>query len=632
MMRETITAGSAHAMTVITSGQGSAFQRRATTNGGSEHTAGPNVAAPYWVGLKRTGNQFLSYVSDTGVTWTLVGTQTISMTSQIYVGLCLTSHDNSQLATTTTDNVFVTGGVSGGEVKINFQLAGVPTPTGYLADEGAVFADRGNGLSYGWNLSNAANHRDRDNPLAPDQRYDTLAHLQKPGGPYIWEIALPNRRYSIRAVGGDASNGDGTHHVTAEGITLFNGPQPGGANTYLDGTAEVVLADGRLTLTAGANGVNTKLCFLEITPLPDPLSITLTAPATGTVLLAPATVTLAATASTLTGTITKVEFYQGSTKLGEDATEPYTFPWNSIPVGIYALTAKVTNSSNQTATSPASTLSITGPPANGLLGDYFPTMTLAGIPVSRYDATVNFDWGLGNPIAGIGTDAFSVRWSGRVKPQFTESYTFTTESDDGVRLKVNGALVIDKWIDQGPTLWSTTPIQLVAGQFYDVEMEFYENGGGALARLSWASPSQPSQIIPTGRLFPPVPWKLWQKANFTAAQLADPAIGGETADPDSDGISNLLEYAMRMDPWTPTQFDLPTITQSGSLLTVFFKRNTEATDVSTHLELSTNLIGWSTLGITEVIDSTAGSVQTIRATYTIPANTQRLFMRVNTLK
>ncbi len=63
-------------------------------------------------------------------------------------------------------------------VNINFQPQGAPVPEGYLPDYGEVFADRGNGFSYGWDAA-FDETRDRDHANAPDQRYDTLNHLQK---------------------------------------------------------------------------------------------------------------------------------------------------------------------------------------------------------------------------------------------------------------------------------------------------------------------------------------------------------------------------------------------------------------------------------------------------------------------
>ena len=126
----------------------------------------------------------------------------------------------------------------------------------------------------------------------------------------------------------------------------------------------------------------------------------------------------------------------------------------------------------------------------------------AGSPVlTRTDATVDFDWGGGSPDASISSDHFSARWTGQVQPQFSETYTFYTNTDDGVRLWVDGKLLIDTWQDQGPTEWSGT-IDLSAGHKYDLRMEYDENGGGAVAKLLWSSASRGKQIIPQERLFP----------------------------------------------------------------------------------------------------------------------------------
>jgi hypothetical protein len=88
-----------------------------------------------------------------------------------------------------------------------------------------------------------------------------------------------------------------------------------------------------------------------------------------------------------------------------------------------------------------------------------------------------------------------------VQPVYTETYTFYTQSDDGVRLWVNGKLLIDNWTDHAATQNSGT-ITLTAGQKYSIKMEYYENSGGAVAKLSWSSPSQAKQVIPKARLFP----------------------------------------------------------------------------------------------------------------------------------
>jgi hypothetical protein len=79
-------------------------------------------------------------------------------------------------------------------IRINFQPASAPVPSGYLVDSGAVYGARGNGQTYGWNVANTANAVDLNSPNTPggDQRYDTFEWTQKPGGGSTWELAVPN--------------------------------------------------------------------------------------------------------------------------------------------------------------------------------------------------------------------------------------------------------------------------------------------------------------------------------------------------------------------------------------------------------------------------------------------------------
>ncbi len=142
------------------------------------------------------------------------------------------------------------------------------------------------------------------------------------------------------------------------------------------------------------------------------------------------------------------------------------------------------------------------PGGGGLTGTYFNNADLSAQALMRTDAAVDFDWGAGSPDLSIGPDTFSVRWTGRVKPRYAQTYTFHTVSDDGVRLRVNGVLLIDNWADHAPTEDSGT-IALAADQLYDVTMEFFEAGGGAVARLLWSSASQAKEVVPASRLFPP---------------------------------------------------------------------------------------------------------------------------------
>jgi len=103
-----------------------------------------------------------------------------------------------------------------------------------------------------------------------------------------------------------------------------------------------------------------------------------------------------------------------------------------------------------------------GPSGSGLKGEYYNTMTISGTPLLiRTDPVIDSNWTGISPGSGIPRDGWSVRWTGQVQAEYSEPYTFCTESDDGARLWVNGNLLIDKWVPQLGTEWcSNTPVNL----------------------------------------------------------------------------------------------------------------------------------------------------------------------------
>ncbi len=120
---------------------------------------------------------------------------------------------------------------------------------------------------------------------------------------------------------------------------------------------------------------------------------------------------------------------------------------------------------------------------------------------TRTDPTVNFNWSTTPPSVSIGLSNFVVRWTGAVQPEYNETYTFTTATANGVRLFVNGQLLINHWTNQPFTAWSNT-ITLAAQQRYNIEMDFFNQSAGAMAQLSWSSPSTANAIIPQTQLYP----------------------------------------------------------------------------------------------------------------------------------
>lgn len=91
-------------------------------------------------------------------------------------------------------------------------------------------------------------------------------------------------------------------------------------------------------------------------------SVALGSPSPGQSYGAPASIQLAATASDADGQVTRVEFFQGATKLGEDTTSPYQFAWNGVGAGTYTLTARATDNAGAMTVSPSVTVTVTNVP------------------------------------------------------------------------------------------------------------------------------------------------------------------------------------------------------------------------------------------------------------------------------
>ncbi len=120
---------------------------------------------------------------------------------------------------------------------------------------------------------------------------------------------------------------------------------------------------------------------------------------------------------------------------------------------------------------------------SGWKGSYYAVRDLSGLPVfQRDDPVISFNWGSGSPRSDIPADDFSVRWTRRLAIGQAGSYRFRAEADDGVRLWVDGILVIDDWRDGYRS--NEAAVNLSAGP-HDLRMDFYEHLGGALAQLSW---------------------------------------------------------------------------------------------------------------------------------------------------
>jgi beta-glucosidase len=150
---------------------------------------------------------------------------------------------------------------------------------------------------------------------------------------------------------------------------------------------------------------------------------------------------------------------------------------------LYALGSTLTG--NAGATVPASAT------PGGFKAEYFNNKELQGQPVLvRTDEQINFDWSRGRPAPEINEDGFSARWTGRFTPPESGLYQLGAMADDGVRVYLDGQLLVDAWTGNQASQIRTVmkEVTLEAGRAYDVRIEYYEDIRNAIAKFFWSFP------------------------------------------------------------------------------------------------------------------------------------------------
>ncbi len=136
-------------------------------------------------------------------------------------------------------------------------------------------------------------------------------------------------------------------------------------------------------------------------------------------------------------------------------------------------------------------------------GEYYANAALAGGPaLVRNDLSIDYNWGAGSPDPRLPADQFSVRWMRQVGFEQGQ-YRIVVSSDDGVRLWVDGQLVMDEWHDGTLTDYSVN-LDMSQGKHF-LQLEYYENSGGAMVRLSWEEVELPTVTPTTTPTLTPTP-------------------------------------------------------------------------------------------------------------------------------
>lgn len=138
----------------------------------------------------------------------------------------------------------------------------------------------------------------------------------------------------------------------------------------------------------------------------------------------------------------------------------------------------------------------------GLAATYFAKVDFTGATVSRIDPTISFA-GIGSPAQGIPAEWWSAAWVGSIEVPRTDRYTFTTNSDDGILLDIDGRTIIQNWTGHAPTL-DRGQVELRAGR-HTVAIRFYNSHNTATLQWFWETSTRPREMVPTNVLFPTIP-------------------------------------------------------------------------------------------------------------------------------
>ncbi|HEY0009508.1 MAG TPA: kelch repeat-containing protein [Tepidisphaeraceae bacterium] len=168
-------------------------------------------------------------------------------------------------------------------VTIDFGPSNAPVAGGTIGDHGAVFADRGNGFQYGWNIDTSANAVDRNSSYTPYQRLDTNIAMQQ-NGARTWDLHVHSGKYKVKISGGDSAIWGSKLNITAEGQTVVTGTTTD-TRRFIEATVTLDVVDGNLSIGNGTGAIDNRITYITIehvgpatTPTPPPVEPTPTNP------------------------------------------------------------------------------------------------------------------------------------------------------------------------------------------------------------------------------------------------------------------------------------------------------------------------------------------------------------------
>ncbi|MCX6809850.1 MAG: PA14 domain-containing protein [Candidatus Berkelbacteria bacterium] len=266
---------------------------------------------------------------------------------------------------------------------------------------------------------------------------------------------------------------------------------------------------------------------------------------------------------------------------------------------------------------------------NGLKGEYFKTVSPTGTPeFTCLVKKLEFNWIATQPTSAhdgctpqtgaVGIDNFSVKYTGQVQPQYSDTYTFYALTDDGVKVWVNSQLIINTWTNQTSSVESKGTIALQAGKKYPIKIEYYNGVGNAQMQLLWSNSHsltaftshQVKQTIPQSRLYTD-----WTPPSASATASPSTTVMTETFKGGTQGVS---KYTALYLPADTTAIATKQLQDAGLTVWAFNRRYVE--------DWNTDIVGLNH-GVGYYVGNPSGVDKTVTVNQQVAESASNIYMR-----
>gem|GEM_PF-1244248 len=243
------------------------------------------------------------------------------------------------------------------------------------------------------------------------------------------------------------------------------------------------------------------------------------------------------------------------------------------------------------------------------------TLTIANVQSGDADS---YDVLVGNLLGTLGSNPATLTVG-----QLTQTITFASPADRGftpspisLSATASSGLPVSFSVVLGPATASGTSLTL-------------SGTGLVTVRASQAGDATYAAATPVDRSFTVTGnFNAWQNARFTSGELANAAVSGPNADPDGDGYSNFLEYALGLEPKSADSTGLPEVSTTSTEWTYSYTRPVDRADVTYSVEISSDLVTWTSVGVIHAFLAPAdGGKEVWQAKYPL-AGANNIFFRL----